>query len=61
MAQMWFGLFFLTESQQTTSQAHINRHFSILHENEDPDLSGDERPILQPLTDEERALFATQR
>jgi len=48
------------EYQQTTSQAYINRHFRILHEDEDPDLYGDARPILQPLTDEEMAFFAAR-
>ena len=48
------------EYQQTTSQAYINRHFRILHEDEDPDLYGDARPILQPLRDEEMAFFAAR-
>jgi hypothetical protein len=48
------------EYQQTTSQAYINRHFRIIHENDEPDLFGDERPILQSLTAEEMAFFATR-
>ena len=48
------------EYQQATSQAYINRHFRIIHEGEDPDSYGDERPILQPLTDAEVTFLATQ-
>ena len=43
------------EYREATSQAYINRHFRIIHEDEDPDLYGDNRPILQPLTDAEIA------
>jgi hypothetical protein len=45
------------EYRQTTSQAYINRHFRIVHEDQHPDLYGDERPILQPLTDAELPYF----
>lgn len=48
------------EYQQATSQAYINRHFRIIHEGEDPDSYGDERPVLQPLTDAEVTFLATQ-